>query len=414
MTDAPTILLAARDEASLIGRTVERLREAFPLAEIAVADDGSRDETAEAAEAAGARVLRLPALGKGQALSLAERAIPPGPLLLCDADVEGDLRALAATDADLAVAVFARRLGGGFGIAKRVARALIAARCGFRAREPLSGQRFLSPAARSLCFPLAPGFGCEVRLTIDAVRAGLRVVEVELPLAHRAAGRDAAGFVHRGRQLLHALLACAPLAFNHRGLRVPLVGGVVVLAGLGASRRTAAAVAGVALVGLVDDLRSGPERGVRAHLRAGRTTGVLKLVAIPAVARLATGSASAALLVALAAHVLNLLDTRPGRALKAFLLGSAVVRSGTLPYAAAAVLLLPYDLREMTMLGDAGSNALGSVLGLGSVSNLRGRRRAIAIGALAGLSRLGEVRSLGQVIERTPGLAQLDRIGRIP
>ena len=77
-----------------------------------------------------------------------------------------------------------------------------------------------------------------------------------------------------------------------------------------------------------------------------------------------------------------------------------------------AVLLAPYDLREMTMLGDAGANALGALLGLGSVSRLTGKSRWMAIGALAGLNLLGEQRSLGELIERTPGLRELDAWGR--
>jgi hypothetical protein len=66
----------------------------------------------------------------------------------------------------------------------------------------------------------------------------------------------------------------------------------------------------------------------------------------------------------------------------------------------------------MTMLGDAGANALGAMLGLSSVSKLTGGGRWAAIGALAGLTILGEHRSLGQLIERTPGLSHLDRLGR--
>src|SRR5262249_4524712 len=152
--------------------------------------------------------------------------LPPGPLLLCDADVRGDLRPLAEARADLTIATFAERRGGGLGLAKGIARALVQARSGFAAREPLSGQRALSPAARRACFPVAAGFGGEVRMTIDAVRAGLTVREVELPLADRATGRDLGGFLHRGRQLVHALLACGPLAVSFRGLRLPVVGWV--------------------------------------------------------------------------------------------------------------------------------------------------------------------------------------------
>jgi len=403
VADLSAVLVAARDEEGSIARTVEALRAAFPGVEVIVADDGSRDGTAAAAERAGARVLRFPARGKGQALTLAERAAPPGRILLVDADLDGDLARLAAADGDLAIAAFSERRGGGFGIAKRAGRTLVRALSGFVPREPLSGQRALSDAARDACFPLAAGFGCEVRMTIDAVRAGLRVSELELPLRHRATGRDAAGFAHRGRQLLDAVLACGPTGVNHRGLRLPLVGWVVGL-------RRDPAVAAIALLGLADDLWSGAERGFRAHLGSGRTTGVLKLLGIPLIGVLATRRLSGALLVGLAANFLNQLDTRPGRALKTYLL--------TAPLAGApvgvAVILAPYDLREMTMLGDAGANALGAMLGLNSVGKLTDRGRWCAIGVLAGLTLLGETRSLGELIERTPVLRELDALGRQP
>ena len=334
-------------------------------------------------------------------MSAAERAAPPGRLLLCDADLEGDLSALAKAHGDLTVAAFAERVGGGFGIAKRVARDLVDALSGLRTREPLSGQRSLSQAARAACFPVAAGFGCEVRMTIDAARRGLEVREVELPLRHRPTGRDAPGFLHRARQLRDVLYACGPLGVNFRGLRLPLVGWKVGAANGGA-------VAVIAAIGLADDLWSGPERGFRAHLRSGRTTGVLKLVGIPAVGLLATRRVSGALLVGLAANALNQLDTRPGRALKAYL-GAALAVDAPVGI---AVLLLPYDLREMAMLGDGGSNALGGLLGLKSVERFTERGRWVAIGALAGLTLLGERTSIGAWIERTPGVAWLDRLGR--
>ena len=403
MDEALTVLVAARDEEGRIGRTVGALREAFPEAEVLVADDGSRDGTAAEAEAAGAIVLRLPRRGKGQTLSAGERAAVPGRLVVCDADLSGELRPLLDSRADVAVAAFAERQGGGFGLAKRTGRALVRLRSGFEAREPLSGQRALSPRARAACFPLAPGFGCEVRMTIDAVRAGLAVEERDLPLRHRATGRDAQGFAHRGRQLLDAVFAAGPLALNFRGTRLPLVGWTVAL-------RRDPAVAAIAAIGLADDLWSGPERGFRSHLRAGGTTGVLKLVAIPLVGLLATRKLSGALLVGLAANALNQLDTKPGRALKAYLAAALVVDAPL----RAAVLLAPYDLREMAMLGDAGSNALGALLGLSSVERFTERGRWAAIGALAGLTLLGERRSLGALIERTPGLREFDALGRLP
>jgi hypothetical protein len=295
------------------------------------------------------------------------------------------------------VARFARRRGGGFGIARIVAASLIGLRTGLAVSEPLSGQRALDAAARSAVFPLAPGFGAETRMTIDAARAGVAVVEVELDLTHRATGRDLRGFSHRGRQLLDLLLATGPLRLNHRGLRLPVVGWLA-----------AAHEPAVAAIGLADDLWSGPERGFVAHLRAGSTTGVLKLAGIPLYGLVRTRSVSGAILVGLAANALNQLDTRPGRAIKAYLVAAAPLDAPL----AAAVLIAPYDLREMAMLGDAGANALGALLGLRSVSRFTGGRRWLAIGGLAALTALGERTSLGALIERTPGLRQFDAWGR--
>jgi Glycosyl transferase family 2 len=395
-----SILIAARDEEGRIGSTIRALREQFPGADVIVADDGSRDRTADEADAAGAQVLRLPRRGKGQALALAELAAPSGPLLLCDADLGGDLRPLFEHESDLAVAAFAEQQGGGFGIVKRTAAVLIRLGSGRELQEPLSGQRRLSRRARRACFPVAAGFGCEARMTYDALAAGLSVGEVELPLRHRATGRDLRGFTHRARQLRDVVLGFGPLATNHRGLRLPLVGWVV-----GALEPR---VAPVAAIGLVDDLCAGPERGVAEHLSAGGTTGVLKLVAIPLVGLLATSSARGALLVGLAANALNQLDTKPGRALKAYALAALPLRAPLLP----AVILAPYDLREMAMLGDSGSNALGALLGLSSVKRFAGRGQWLAIGTLATLNLLGEFTSVGRIVERTPVLRDLDAVGR--
>jgi glycosyltransferase involved in cell wall biosynthesis len=221
MPSEACIIVAARNEAERIGATLEALRLSFPGADVWVADDGSRDATAEIARAAGARVVRSqqPA-GKGEAVTRAARealqhvrSSNPGAgvepvFVLCDgdlADSASELRSLleplAGGQAGLAVAAFSRRLGGGFGIAVAFARWAIRRRCGLQAVAPISGQRALSAAALEDVLPFAHGFGMEMGMTIDAVRAGHRVVEVELDLAHRATGRSVAGFAHRGRQL---------------------------------------------------------------------------------------------------------------------------------------------------------------------------------------------------------------------
>jgi hypothetical protein len=243
-------------------------------------------------------------------------------------------------------------------------------------------------------------------MNLDAAKAGLSVQEIELDLEHRSTPATPRGFLHRGRQLLHLLLVCGPTATNHRGLRLPLTGVAVGIA--------APSALPVAAIGLLDDLYAGAERGFRAHLRAGATTGTLKLVGIPLYALLRTRSLSGAVLVGLCANTLNQLDTRPGRALKAFGVGAALLGGVRRRELAVAVLLAPYDLREMTMLGDAGSNALGALLGWRSVESFRGWRRIGAIVALAALTTVGERRSLGELIESTVGLRELDALGRRP
>jgi hypothetical protein len=103
--------------------------------------------------------------------------------------------------ADMAVAAFASRVGGGVGLAVGFARWAIRRRTGLELRAPISGQRALRASALEDVLPFAYGFGMEIGMTIDAARAGHRIVEVELDLAHRATGRTLAGFLHRGRQL---------------------------------------------------------------------------------------------------------------------------------------------------------------------------------------------------------------------
>jgi hypothetical protein len=129
-------------------------------------------------------------------------------LVLCDGDLgESAARlaplaaAVAGGEAELAVAVFARSVGGGFGVALSFARWAIRRRCGLRPRAPISGQRALRRDVLEAVLPFAAGYGMEVGMTIDAVRHGARIAEIELDLFHRASGRTAAGFVHRARQL---------------------------------------------------------------------------------------------------------------------------------------------------------------------------------------------------------------------
>jgi len=207
-------IVAARNEADRIATTVSALRRAFPGAAIWVADDASEDGTAEVAMSAGAKVVsRGRPHGKGaNVTATAEAALseaePPAFVLLCDGDL-GDsaarlgppVEAVEAGECDLAVAAFGTRVGGGFGLALGFAHWAIRRRCGFDAKAPISGQRAMRSEVLRATLPFARGYGMELGMTVDAVRAGYRIAEYELDLSHRATGRSFAGFLHRGRQL---------------------------------------------------------------------------------------------------------------------------------------------------------------------------------------------------------------------
>jgi glycosyltransferase involved in cell wall biosynthesis len=215
VTPEIAVVVSAYNEADRLGDTLAAVREAFPGARIMVADDHSTDATPQVAEQAGAELVRAPKhLGKGGTNTLAVRRVLEGPaptVVLCDGDLGASARslpllvgALERDEGDLAVATFARRVGGGFGFALGFSRWAIRRRThgALDPTAPISGQRALKPGVVAAVLPFAPGFGMETAMTIDAHRAGFRLVEVELPLEHRATGKTAAGFVHRFRQLL--------------------------------------------------------------------------------------------------------------------------------------------------------------------------------------------------------------------
>lgn len=214
MDNDTLIILTARNEADRIQGTLAALARAFPGSQVWVGDDCSNDDTAALARRAGATVVSAERpLGKGGAATLVAQQALKGSdcavALLCDGDLGESARRLTglveevrAGRCDLAVGDFARRVGGGFGLTLGFARLAIARRCGLRLNAPISGQRAIRVDALERLLPFAPGFGMEVGMTIDAVRAGLRVGEVEIDLSHRATGKTLSGFVHRGRQLL--------------------------------------------------------------------------------------------------------------------------------------------------------------------------------------------------------------------
>jgi UDP-N-acetylmuramyl pentapeptide phosphotransferase/UDP-N-acetylglucosamine-1-phosphate transferase len=225
---------------------------------------------------------------------------------------------------------------------------------------------------------------------------------------------------------------------NYRGRRVDLAGGPGAAAGL----LTAAVAAGspaalivtaaAAGLGAYDDLASHPQaRGLRGHaaaLRAGVvTSGVVKLVGLtaaglasaPSRPRRAGSVVLDTVLVAGTANLVNLLDLRPGRALKltagiAAPMTTVNGAGGDLAAAVAGVTLglLPADLGERQMLGDCGANALGAAIGWSLAARLSGVARCLAAAAVVALTVASERVSFTEVIERQPALAALDRWGR--
>ncbi|WP_425954152.1 hypothetical protein [Xylanimonas sp. McL0601] len=237
---------------------------------------------------------------------------------------------------------------------------------------------------------------------------------------------------------------------NHRGEPISLLEGPAVAAGLaagalagGQGRGRAAglvATAGAGAFGLVDDLAEDTTtrtKGLRGHLGAlaeGRlTTGGLKVLGIGATSLVAaavgtrrTGSSSRwvgdvvvnGALIAGTANLLNLLDLRPGRALKASAalatvpVGGSLAAAGTGAVLGAGAAAWPRDLGESDMLGDGGANALGALLGTRLALGLPRPLRLAALAGVVGLTLASEKVSFSKVIAETPWLKAVDDLGR--
>lgn len=240
---------------------------------------------------------------------------------------------------------------------------------------------------------------------------------------------------------------------NWRGRRLPFPFGILIVASALLALGPLAAVAeidhewipglvpyevvvyatGVAFLGLIDDVFGGPARGWRGHggalLRGRISTGTLKAVGSLGLALYVLGRLNfpvdrwllGAAVLALATNAFNLLDLRPGRAIKGFVLLGAGVTLGTwelLPlwklglFVGPALVAGAYDLRERAMLGDTGANLLGAIAGLWLVLTLSTVGQAIALAVLLAITVYGEMRSISALVERTPGLRELDSWGR--
>lgn len=221
-------LIPAHNEAERIAQTITATLAIDGVTRVVVVDDGSEDETATLAEKAGAKVVRMAGnAGKGGALEAgAKRVENADVVLLLDGDLGGSasqasalLAPIIAGEADMTIATFPKAPGkAGFGLVKNLARNGIRRLSGtaFEAQAPLSGQRALTGECLAAVRPFVAGYGVEVALTVRALRRGFRVTEVPTTMTHAHTGRDAAGFLHRGRQFVHVALALLKLSFERR------------------------------------------------------------------------------------------------------------------------------------------------------------------------------------------------------
>jgi glycosyltransferase involved in cell wall biosynthesis len=222
------VVIPARDESDRIQATVKAAAVLPGVDLVLVIDDGSRDGTGTLAEGAGAALVRhARPRGKGAALETGGEAVrlldrqegraTPRHLLFLDADLGATagcagplIEPVTAGTADVTIAVFANRVKlAGHGFVVRLAGAGIRRATGWTPAQPLNGQRCLTRAAFEAARPLARGFGVETAMTIDLKRKEMRIVEVEVEMAHRATGGDLTSQLHRARQLADVGLALA-------------------------------------------------------------------------------------------------------------------------------------------------------------------------------------------------------------
>lgn len=197
----------------------------------------------------------------------------------------------------------------------------------------------------------------------------------------------------------------------------------------------------VTAAGLVDDLLPQRARGLRGHLRAladgEMTTGVLKAVVIVGAsvfvmamsgARSVAGTLAGVVVLAAAANLWNGLDVAPGRAVKAYLSATAVLvlvalaasirgwseASVCIGVTAGVLVVLPFDLRERAMLGDAGANLLGFALGVALVTASSDAVLIALAVTFVALNVVAETFTLSRAIDAVAPLRWFDRLGRLP
>ena len=411
--------------------------------EVVVVDDGSSDATAGEAASAGAAVVKLDRnQGKAAAVAAGSASRPRADTyLLADADLGATARGLrpllgpvSSGAADMTVGVLPSAGGrGGFGLARNLAGWGIERATRWRPRAPLSGQRAVrGPLLRAL-FALSPPserFGLEAALSIDALRHGARVIEVEIEADHHHRGRSLGGFAHRGRQASDIWRALWPRLTSRR-LRVSLMlfaflGALLLSHGVASSREpdSVALLSGsrppsrVLMVGM-PGARVGDVRSMRnlSHLAAGGAVGALTArtrtgypTPVEGYATLGAGTRVDA--EAPAAQAFNSGEPLEGGAAR----DALGRRSGEVPEGEVLVVGAPSAVRQA---GDRVSSLPGA---LGEVLNGKGLSTAVVGNADTSRPRLVDDPQLGPAnpeepeppdVSRPAAVAVMDRSGAV-
>jgi glycosyltransferase involved in cell wall biosynthesis len=195
-----SVLIPAYNAGSSIKNTIESIKSAYQdLEEIIVVDDGSQDDTAEQAASAGAKIIRLKKnLGKGGALNQGANWVKGNIVVLLDADLRESaakftrlLQPVLEDQADVAIAKFPPPpVPGGFGLVKGLAHQGVFRLTGKRVSCPLSGQRAMTKSVFNSLLPFARGYGVEVAATVDILKKGWRLIEVDIDMTHAYTRRN--------------------------------------------------------------------------------------------------------------------------------------------------------------------------------------------------------------------------------
>lgn len=206
-----SIIVPAYNEADRIMKTLQSIRLYIPHHELIVVDDGSRDNTMDVASLHADSVVRLPVnQGKGVALQTGWKQSSGDIIMMLDADLCESARfgyqlidPILADHCDMSVAQLPQPPHkAGMGMAKGLARTGIRMLTGYVAMAPLSGQRAIRREALESIKSLDRGFGVEVGITVDILRAGFRVKEVPINFTHRYTGNNFSGYWHRGKEFV--------------------------------------------------------------------------------------------------------------------------------------------------------------------------------------------------------------------